>query len=113
MQPGHAETLLASLPRGDTLMKLGLLAAAVAAAGLLLPVGAEAYGQRGGERSKSRSHASKHIGTAVTAKRASSPPAVRRQSRAYGVAYGGGIACTSSTPPGTPGCSLAKPGRSY
>ncbi len=34
MQPGHAETLLASLPKGDTHMKLGLLAAAVAPAGL-------------------------------------------------------------------------------
>lgn len=91
-------------------MKLGLLAAAVAAAGLVTPVDAEACGQRGRERSKGRSHISKHIGTT---NRALSPPALRGQSRAYGVAYGGGIACTSSTPPGTPGCSLAKPGRSY
>jgi hypothetical protein len=52
MQPGHAETLLASLPKGDTHMKLGLLAAAVAAAGLLIPVNAEACEQRGRERSK-------------------------------------------------------------
>ena len=113
MHPGHAETLLASLPRGDTLMKLGLLAAAIAAAGLLIPVDAEACEQRGRERSKSRSHISKHMGATAAINRARPSPAPRRQSGAYGVAYGGGIACTSSTPPGTPGCSLAKPGRSY
>ena len=94
-------------------MKLGPLAAAVAAAGLLIPVDAEACGLRGGKRSKSRSHISKHMGATAAINRALPSSAPRRPSGAYGVAYGGGIACTSSTPPGTPGCSLAKPGRSY
>ena len=94
-------------------MKLGLLAAAVAAVGLLIPDGVEACGHRGRERSKSRSQIPKHLGATAAVNRALPPPAPRRQSGASAVAYGGGIACTPSTPPGTPGCSLAKPGRSY
>ena len=113
MQPGHAETLLASLHRGDTHMRLALLAAAVAAAALVSPGDAEARERRTGERGKSRSHASTHIGATAATNRALPSPAPRRQSRAYNVAYGGGIACTPSTPPGTPGCTLAKPGRRY
>ncbi len=90
-------------------MRLALLAAAVAAAALMIPDDAEARERRGGQRSKSRGHVSTHI----AANRAPPSAELRKQSRAHGVAYGGGIACTSSTPPGTPGCSLAKLRRSH
>jgi hypothetical protein len=94
-------------------MRLALLAAAVAAAALVSPDDVEARERRGGERSKSRSHVSTHVGAAAATNRALPLPAPRRQSRASSVAYGGGIACTPSTPPGTPGCTLAKVGRRY
>ena len=94
-------------------MRLALLAAAVAGAALVLPDDAEARGRRSEERGKSRSHDSTHISAPTFTSRALLLPAPRRQSRAFSVAYGGGIACTPSTPPGTPGCTLAKPGRRY
>ena len=94
-------------------MRLALLAAAVAAAALVSPDDAEARGRRGGERSKSGGHVSTHTGATAATNRALRSPGPRRQSRAYSVAYGGGIACTPSTPPGTPGCTLAKVGRRY
>ncbi len=94
-------------------MRLALLAAAVAAAALVIPDDAEAGERRTGERGKSRGHASTRIGATAATTGALPSPAPPRQSRAYSVAYGGGIACTPTTPPGTPGCTLAKPGRRY
>ena len=78
-----------------------LAAAAAAAAALVIPDGAEACAQRGRGCGKSDSRVSAHKSGAYSGKAGDGD----------GAAYGGGIACTSSTPPGTPGCSLARPGR--
>jgi hypothetical protein len=94
-------------------MRLALAAAAAAAAALAIPDDAEARGRRGGERSESRGHVSTHTGATAAINRAPPSPMQRGRNGARGVAYGGGIACTPSTPPGTPGCTLARVRRSY